>query len=182
MKEGEPTLWLARDLLPRAAVSVLVGAEGIGKSLWWVLVVAHVTTGTANPALGLPARDPSYVLLALTEDTWADVRARLIAAGADLARVLVLCEEDNGAGTAIFPRDLDRVDEAAKQAQGAGHTLALVVVDCWLDTIRITPRRYVIPSRPDRLFTRGQNKQRGQGRACSCSATPTALTPTTCAI
>src|SRR5699024_77941 len=36
--------WLASRRIPRAAVSLLVGDEGIGKSLLWVLLVAAITT------------------------------------------------------------------------------------------------------------------------------------------
>ena len=131
LKPAEPTRWLVRGHLPLGQVAVLVGDEGIGKSLWWVLIVAHVTTGLACPALGLPARDPRDVLLVLTEDSWtADVRPRLEAAGADLGRIVVVAEDDDGSGSPIFPRDMPLITRGAE-----GLDLALVVVDAWLDTV-----------------------------------------------
>jgi hypothetical protein len=127
---GTPTQWAARGLLPYGQVAVLVGAEGIGKSLWWVLVTAHLTTGRASPLLGIPAREPRNVLVILTEDLWADVRPRLVKAGADIGRVFVLCEDSDGTGSPVFPRDFDRLEEAI-----AGVEPALIVLDAWLDTV-----------------------------------------------
>lgn len=67
--------WLAKNRLPRAAVSLLIGDEGIGKSLLWVLVITHITTGKPFPEFGIPARGPATVILVLTEDDWVDHRA-----------------------------------------------------------------------------------------------------------
>jgi Bifunctional DNA primase/polymerase, N-terminal/AAA domain len=121
--------WLAKNRLPRAAVSLLIGDEGIGKSLLWVLVIAYITTGKPFPELGIPARDPATVILVLTEDDWSTtVRPRLEVAGADLAMVQVICTEDDGSGAPVFPRDLFLIDEADPAP-------ALVVVDAWLDTV-----------------------------------------------
>ena len=47
-----PTKWLAVGNLRASAVAVLVGDEGIGKSLWWVWVVSHLTTGKPCPTIG----------------------------------------------------------------------------------------------------------------------------------
>lgn len=131
LKPAEPTRWLVRGHLPLGQVAVLVGDEGIGKSLWWVLIASHITTGLPCPALGIPARDPRDVLLVLTEDSWtADVRPRLEAAGADLDRIVVVAEDDDGSGSPVFPRDMWLIREGAKELD-----LALVVVDAWLDTV-----------------------------------------------
>jgi len=62
--------WLAKGRLPRAAVILLIGDEGIGKSLLWVWVAAAITTGTPRPEFGIPARDPQHVIIACTEDEW----------------------------------------------------------------------------------------------------------------
>ena len=69
--EPLPRLWRATDLKPaaqprhlakgrliRAAINLLVGDEGIGKSLLWVWIVAAITTGRALPEFGIPARRP----------------------------------------------------------------------------------------------------------------------------
>jgi|GEM_PF-1507030 len=127
---GAPTTWLARATLPRAGVAVLVGEEGIGKSLWWVLVAAHVTTGMRSDLLGIPQRDPADVVLVLTEDSWPDVRARLELAGADLDRVHVISIEPDGSGSPTFPVDFIHVGDGLRDLRPA-----LIVVDCWLDTV-----------------------------------------------
>lgn len=122
-----PLSWLARGRIPRAAVTILVGDEGIGKSLFWVWLVAAVTTGRPLLEFGIPKRAPGRVVLVLTEDEWAStVRPRLEVAGADLSRVLVICTERDGSGSPMFPRDLHLIEEAEAD---------LVVVDAWLDTV-----------------------------------------------
>ena len=55
--------WLTKDRFPGPAVTLLVGDEGIGKSLLWVWVVAAVTIGKALPEFGIPARKPSPVTI-----------------------------------------------------------------------------------------------------------------------
>lgn len=121
--------WLAANRLPRAAVSLLIGDEGIGKSLLWVLVVTHVTTGKPFPGFGIPARDPGLVILVCTEDDWSTaVRPRLEVAGANLDHIRVICTDKDGSGAPIFPRDLPLIRNADPRPD-------LVIVDCWLDTV-----------------------------------------------
>ncbi|MDV3130013.1 AAA family ATPase [Mycobacterium sp. 21AC1] len=121
--------WLAKDRLPQSAVTLLIGDEGIGKSLLWVWVAAAVTTGKALPGFGIPARDPSPVIVAVTEDDWSTtVLPRLIVAGADLAMIQVVCTEQDGTGSPVFPRDLFLIAEADPSP-------VLIVVDAWLDTV-----------------------------------------------
>ncbi len=129
LRPGTPPRWLAKGRLPLAAISLLVGDEGIGKSLLWVFVAAAITTGKALPAFGIPAREPGRALLVCTEDDWSStVRPRLEVAGADLTMVDVICTEDDGSGAPIFPRDIHLI-------AAADPVPALVVVDAWLDTV-----------------------------------------------
>lgn len=119
--------WLAARRIPKRAVTILVGDEGIGKSLFWVWVAAAVTTGSALPEFGIPARKPGIVLLVITEDEWAEaVRPRLEVAGADLDNIRVICTEEDGSGSPVFPRDMHLVRRSRA---------ALVVVDAFLDTV-----------------------------------------------
>jgi hypothetical protein len=129
LKPGAQPRWLAANRLPRAAVSLLIGDEGIGKSLLWVLVVTHITTGKPFPGFGIPARDPGRVILVCTEDDWSTVvRPRLEVAGADLDMIRVVCVERDGSGSPVFPQDLGLIRNADPKPD-------LVVVDCWLDTV-----------------------------------------------
>ncbi|MGV0041304.1 AAA family ATPase [Mycobacterium colombiense] len=140
--EGMPRLWRATDLKPtaqqrwlakgriiQAAINLLIGDEGIGKSLFWTWVVAAVTTGRARTEFGIPAREPAHVIIVCTEDDWTTVvRPRLEVAGADLDFVRVICTDEDGSGAPVFPRDLFLIAEADPAP-------ALVVVDAWLDTV-----------------------------------------------
>lgn len=121
--------WLAAGRLPRAAVTLLVGDEGIGKSLLWVWLVANITTGKPFPQFGIPAREPAHVIIVVTEDDWADtVLPRLEVAGADLSRIRVICTAEDGSGAPVFPRDLHIIRDADPAP-------VLVLVDAWLDTV-----------------------------------------------
>ncbi|MBS9533543.1 AAA family ATPase [Mycobacterium sp. M1] len=125
---AQPPQWLASGRLPRAAISLLIGDEGIGKSLMWVWLTSAITTGTALPGFGIPVRDPADVIVVITEDDWATtVRPRLEVAGADLTRVKVMCIEPDGSGSPTFPLHLPILSQA--------DPAALIVVDAWLDTL-----------------------------------------------
>jgi RecA-family ATPase len=129
LKPSEQPRWLAKGRLPRASVSLLLGEEGIGKSLLWVLLVTHVTTGKSFEGVGIPGREPGLVVLVITEDDWSTaVRPRLEVAGADLNMIKVFCTERDGSGSPVFPDDIDQIDAIEPVP-------ALVVVDCWLDTV-----------------------------------------------
>lgn len=130
LKPAAQPRWLAKNRLPRGAVSLLIGDEGIGKSLLWVLIVAAVTTGKPLPEFGIPARAPGRVIIAaITEDDWQTiVLPRLIVAHADTTRIHVICTDDDGSGSPTFPRDLFLITEANPKPD-------LVVVDAWLDTV-----------------------------------------------
>ena len=130
LKPAVQPRWLAKSRLPRGAVSLLIGDEGIGKSLLWVLLVAKITTGEALPEFGIPARAPGHVMIAaITEDDWQTVvKSRLIVAGADTAMIRVICTDDDGSGAPTFPRDMNLIT-------GADPKPDFVVVDAWLDTV-----------------------------------------------
>jgi hypothetical protein len=121
--------WLVRNRVPRAATSLLVGDEGIGKSLYWAWLASYITTGKPLSEYGIPERDPAHVLLVITEDNWSStVLPRLEVSGVDLERVHVLCTDRDGSGAPVFPRDMPFI-------VGADPAPALVVVDAWLDTV-----------------------------------------------
>ncbi|MBW0274302.1 hypothetical protein ATM97_16975 [Nocardia sp. MH4] len=122
--------WIAAQRLPENSVCYMLGAEGIGKSLFLVWLTALLTTGKPSPEFGMPARDPQTVVWVITEDDWVMVaRPRMELAGVDLAHVRVICADQDGSGAPEFPRDIGRVSEAV--ADGA----ALVIVDAWADTL-----------------------------------------------
>lgn len=121
--------WLAKQRIVAGAVNYMLGPEGIGKSLFLTWLTAIETTGKPFPEFGIPARQPANVVMVLTEDDWSTIaRPRLEIAGADLDYIRVICAERDGSGSPVFPRDMDIVEQAAKDA-------VLVIVDAWADTL-----------------------------------------------
>jgi hypothetical protein len=135
LKPAAQPRWLAKNRIPLAAVSLIIGEEGIGKSLLWVWVTAAVTTGTELAGFGIPAREPGRVVIAaITEDDWCSVvRPRLEVAGADLSMIDVVCIEEDGSGAPIYPRDIELIRQADPKP-------LWVAVDAWLDTVPATLR------------------------------------------
>src|SRR5271168_4975346 len=129
MAESKPVAWrLAPGYLAAAKVNLLVGAEGIGKSLWTIRAIASITTGESWGPFTITS-DPADAILVATEDGWEDtIRPRLEVADADLDRVHVLCADNDGTGTPTFPDDMSALE-------GIGITPSLVVVDAWIDTV-----------------------------------------------
>jgi hypothetical protein len=129
LEPSKPLEWLIKDFIPFAAVTLLVGDEGIGKSALWVWLIIFVTTGKPCPEFGIPVREPADVILVLTEDDWSTVvRPRLEVADVDLDRVHVVAVERDGSGAPTFPDHMDVLTSTEI-------TPALVVVDAWLDTV-----------------------------------------------
>jgi hypothetical protein len=130
------TRWLGRGWLPRREITVLVGAEGIGKSLLWVLMAMLVTTGKAFPMFNWAARKPADVVVIVTEDSASEVGARLRTAGADISRIHFFCAEDDGTGTPVFSGgnngDMLLLSGLLEQMDVRP---AFLVVDAWLDTV-----------------------------------------------
>ncbi len=119
---------LAPGYLPAGKVSLLVGDEGIGKSLWAIRALASVSNGRPWGPFTIGA-DPAPAFLIATEDGLADtIRPRLEVAGANLENIHVLCEDPEGNGSPLFPRDIETL-------RGSGIRPALVVVDAWVDTV-----------------------------------------------
>lgn len=127
---SKPIEWLARHRVPRGNVTVLVGDEGIGKSLYWVWLVVALTTGQGVPSAGIPAGKPRYVLLFLAENGWQDMdRPRLEVAGADLNYVRVIATNEDGTGAGTFTGHTQKLIEDMPDKP------ALIVADPWLDTV-----------------------------------------------
>lgn len=127
---SKPIEWLAHNRVPRGNVTVLVGDEGIGKSLYWVWLVVALTTGQGVPSAGIPKGKPRYVLLFLAENGWQDMdRPRLEVAGADLNYVRVIATNEDGTGAGTFTGHTQKLVEDMPEKP------ALIVADPWLDTV-----------------------------------------------
>ena len=83
----QPQDWLWPGRIPCGDITLLCGDEGRGKSLVTLDVAARVSAGLPWPHGG-PSAPPADVLILSAEDSLGrTVRARLVAAGADLQRV-----------------------------------------------------------------------------------------------
>ena len=119
----ETVEWLWQDdnwrRFPLAEVVLTAGHGGVGKSTENMWMVARVTRGE------LPGQfygTPRNCLIAATEDSWKrTIVPRLIAAGADLARVLrveVKTEEYDGLALSL-PADFNLLEEAINDKRAA---------------------------------------------------------------
>lgn len=129
--------WLGIGWIPKAEITVLVGPEGIGKSLLWVRVAAAVTTGRPLPEMRIPKREPSTVVVIVSEDGRGEVEERLKLAGADLENILWFGPEEDGTGAPTFARNQGGVSmqNLADGVRELDQPPALLVVDAWLDTV-----------------------------------------------
>jgi len=101
----EPVVWAWRDRVPLGALTLLVGDPGAGKSTLTIELAARASRGQLEGDLsGVPVA----VVLATAEDAVAQVVVpRLLAAGADLARVhLVQVRRDGITGGLVLPDDV----------------------------------------------------------------------------
>ncbi len=107
--------WLWESRVALGTLALIAGREGEGKSTVSYWAVAEITRGRLPGEFYGTPRD---VLICATEDSWAHtIVPRLIAAGADLARVhqVEVLTADNITVGLSLPRDLAGVEHAARQ-------------------------------------------------------------------
>src|ERR1700676_665750 len=123
--ESRPVNWLWPGRLALGKLSIIDGDPGLGKSLLSLDLAARLTTGRPFPD-GSPGPGVSNVVVLNAEDAYHDtVRPRLQAMGADLDRVLVLCQKDIDLGRLLrLPAETDELDAALTRANAR-----LVILD-----------------------------------------------------
>ena len=128
----EPVTWLWPGRIAVGKLTLIAGDPGLGKSFLTLDIAARVTRGTAWPDAPGTARTPRGVVLLSAEDDVADtILPRLLAAGADVSRVVALQavkSVTNGRESARafdLSRDLPALEDAIRAAPGCG----LVVID-----------------------------------------------------
>ena len=112
-------------LLTLGELSLLGADGGTGKGIWQAQLIAYVTAGKTSGFFPLPPQQTGKVLLLAGEDDPGKVlKARLLAAGADMNRVLVLTADDyfGKTGQPLTLKDQALADFAAK----AGPLLLIV--------------------------------------------------------
>jgi alkylated DNA nucleotide flippase Atl1 len=124
-----PVRWAWERRLPLGYLSLLLGAEGVGKGTLSAWIIARVTKGELPGDL---SGEPARVLLVGDEDSFDSVVVpRLYAAGADLNLVDTLSEED-GADFLDIRRDSERLRELI-----ADRGYRIVFLDALLDTLGV---------------------------------------------
>jgi RecA-family ATPase len=119
--------WLWQNWIALGKVHVLAGEGGRGKSTILCNTTAITTTGTKWPD-GASASAPGSVIILAAEDDVEDTLApRLMAAGADLARVFVIRSvfDDNRRRGFSLQADLERLEAEI----GKRDNVKLVIID-----------------------------------------------------
>src|SRR6266702_826757 len=144
---AQPVAWLWQHYLPLGALTLLEGEPGSGTSLLALHIAACVTSGHALPG-GTPSTQGTVILVADQDHPGYTIAPRLLAAGGDPARVLLLTTvaqvdsdkvkiEDRPFSLA---RDLYLLEEAVTRTHAA-----LVILDS-LDTCRPGELRQALPA------------------------------------
>lgn len=118
--------WLVPGLLPLGEISLLGADGGTGKGIWQAQLIAYVTTGKTSGFFPVPPPKTGNVLVLTGEDDPGKVlKARYMAAGADVSKVFVLSSDEyfDRAGTILTLKDAALAEYAAK------HNPALLVID-----------------------------------------------------
>jgi len=107
----EPVRWLWHGFLPAGMLSILGGAPGCGKTTIALSLAATLTRGGTWPD-GSRCKEPCDVLIWSGEDAQPVTAARLVASGADLARVQFIDGVSDG-GAFDPARDMELLESAA---------------------------------------------------------------------
>jgi hypothetical protein len=118
------TRWLWENRIPLGGLTLLAGREGLGKSTLAVELTAQVTRGDL---MGESHGIPGVVVYIHSEDARDfTIVPRLVAAGADLTRVIFLnaLNPDDTATSIVLPFDTELLAEAVME-----HNAVMVVLD-----------------------------------------------------
>jgi len=109
-------------MIPKDSAVVLIGEEGIGKSLLVYWLIALITK---------MEKPQNVLLIAGEDDPQRVIRGRLEVAGAELSRVHVLAlETETLSGHPMFPTDIPQVKLAIQK-----RNISVVFIDPWLSVV-----------------------------------------------
>ncbi len=126
--EARPVQWLWTGRVPFGKVTIFEGEPEQGKSMVTCDLVARVTRGTVMPD-GDPLHGPRNALIVSAEDDYSDtIKPRLMAAGADLARVgsypLRRDPKSGKVAPLTIPGDVNKLQRIIER-----HKFELVIID-----------------------------------------------------
>jgi hypothetical protein len=120
-----PLQWLWPDRIPQAAITVLDGDPGSGKSTVTYDIAARVTIGRPMPGRDTATIGPAGVILIQGEDLAGQtVLPNLRAAGADLTKIKLLDRGRFIEAPLLLPNDIPVLEQAVAEVQAK-----LVVID-----------------------------------------------------
>ena len=125
--EPQPISWMWPNWLPSGKLTVLAGGGGVSKSTLSLAIAAIISRGSYWPD-GTACSTRGNVLIWSSEDSASDVIVpRLIAAGADLERCLILGEVNQNEKRRSFDpsQDVDKLENAVKYLGG----VRLIIID-----------------------------------------------------
>lgn len=122
-----PVEWLWRDRIPLGAITLIAGEGGLGKSMITASLAACVTNDQPYPC-GAHGPQGSALIISCEDDEETTLAPRLLAAGADLDKVITFSESDLPDGARVL-FDLDSGMEAFTAAIDQIADLRLVVID-----------------------------------------------------
>lgn len=109
----ESVKWLVPDLIPLGEI-ILLGADGgTGKGIYQAQLIAYVTAGKTSGFFPKPPpQTGKVVILAGEDDPGKVLKARLLAAGADMSKIFVLTSDDYyiRTGRQLCTRDKELTD------------------------------------------------------------------------
>ena len=110
----KPLVWWLDGMILRAAITLLGGREGQGKSTIAAAWSAQETS-SGGTVLWIGSEEPREQAIA----------PRLVAAGADMDGIIFVdVETDKGAGALVFPLDLQRIEKTIEE-----HRITMLVLD-----------------------------------------------------
>jgi archaellum biogenesis ATPase FlaH len=112
--------WLVEHFIPKGAITLLSGREGLGKSLLSLHWAALLTLGN------LGGRDQDVIIITAEDSPAHVIVPRLIAVGADLNRVHFLEVHQDGilAGSIVLPIDIHALEEII-----TSYDVGLLIID-----------------------------------------------------
>jgi RecA-family ATPase len=109
--------WHWRPYVQVSAFHLLAGEGGAGKGSWLALVTAAMSRGVSEYLT-----EPRNVIIVASEDSAeVDLVPRILAAGGDLSRVIMLTK------TILLPRDIEYLEEKIARERNGAPTGAVII-------------------------------------------------------
>jgi len=110
--------WHWRPFVQVSAFHLLAGEGGAGKGSWLALMTAAMTRGVSEYLDGAPR---NVIIVASEDSAEVDLVPRILAAGGDLTRVIMLTK------TILLPRDIEYLEEKIARERNGAPTGAVII-------------------------------------------------------